>query len=83
MLAALQRRRWVCQVALLFQVLAKPTPIHPAEPAHGYYHRLQQLEKEYETLKENDPAELQKAVSLTQVGRRMRTIDAARQQLAI
>lgn len=31
-------------------------------------YRMQQLEKEYETLKENDPAELQKAVSLTQVG---------------
>lgn len=29
---------------------------------------MQQLEKEYETLKENDPAELQKAISLTQVG---------------
>lgn len=30
--------------------------------------RMQQLEKEYQTLKENDPAELQKAISLTQVG---------------
>ncbi|CAN0063618.1 unnamed protein product [Pylaiella littoralis] len=29
--------------------------------------RMQQLEKEYQTLKENDPAELQKAISLTQV----------------
>eukprot|EP00903_Cladosiphon_okamuranus_P011848 g11131.t1 len=29
--------------------------------------RLQQLEDEYETLKENDPAELQKVVNLTQV----------------
>ena len=31
------------------------------------YNRLQQLENEYETLKENDPAELQKIVNLTQV----------------
>ena len=31
------------------------------------YCRLQQLETEYETLKENDPAELQKIVALTQV----------------
>lgn len=30
--------------------------------------RMQQLEKEYETLKENDPAELQKAISLIEVG---------------
>ncbi len=39
-----------------------------------HYRRLQQLEKEYETLRENDPAELQKAVSLTQVGRWSRLI---------
>lgn len=29
--------------------------------------RMQELEKEYETLKENDPAELQKAIRLAQV----------------
>lgn len=31
-------------------------------------YRLKELQKEYDTLKENDPAELQKAVSLTEVG---------------
>eukprot|EP00752_Nemacystus_decipiens_P007993 g7141.t1 len=34
---------------------------------HENGQRLQQLENEYETLKENDPAELQKIVNLTQV----------------
>lgn len=29
---------------------------------------MHQLEKEYDTLKENDPAELQKATNLTVVG---------------
>lgn len=30
--------------------------------------RIQELEREYDALKENDPAELQKAISLTEVG---------------
>lgn len=38
-----------------------------ASSAGGVAYRMQQLEKEYDTLKENDPAELQKATALTEV----------------
>lgn len=45
----------------------RPTVVEPPLVMFAAYCRLQQLESEYETLKENDPAELQKVVNLTQV----------------
>lgn len=41
----------------------RPSFLHAADETH----RLQMLEKEYDTLKENDPAELEKVSRLTQV----------------
>ena len=45
----------------------RPTFVEPSLVMFAAYCRLQQLESEYEMLKENDPAELQKVVNLTQV----------------
>lgn len=56
-------------VQLIFS--ADPAARRMFEPCRSlhvrFWYRLQELEKEYESLKENDPAELEKVTRLTQV----------------